>query len=212
MSNATSCESILFPSQQLVTPIQAGAIAVQSLPTVSVALVWVTLEAMRRRVGKTIAQRRLSTSLLVPAAIAQGFLTWRIFDVLGCEGLAQEAWRYVAIVGAPLVTAGLLLVAMMRRPRIAIVLSLLLGGATVAADWVLRGGVLLSNAAVPLVASQQLWALHAVVLLWWLPARRPHACAAVSQSRVDALAARPRPDACDALAKGNDRSWSWFAA
>tara|TARA_B110000046_G_scaffold6233_1_gene6527 strand:- start:2826 stop:3503 length:678 start_codon:yes stop_codon:yes gene_type:complete len=218
---------VLFPRVgSNATLSEPGSVALHALPTALVALAWLLLEAARRRRPFTRAARLQGAVLGMAASGALGVLAWRAFDLLACEGVASaERWRLVAVVGAPLTGAALLLVGR-RAPRLSIALALALGAGTVVGEWAARARVS-PRAGAPYAAVQHLWLLLAVVLFAHLPGRR-RAPIAAARRRTGGTTAAHRaaapPPPIDALAKRAPeerdaacttttppQAWSWFS-
>lgn len=194
----------------------------QSSPTLFVALVWIWIESRTARRGSSLRLQRQSRLVGCVATVAQCFSTWRVFDLLHCKdgewANYVKPWQYVAVVGVALANGLLLLVLGPRFARTSIVMALSVACGSVVADWSLRGGVVTSSAAHPLVAFQQAACVLVVCLLYNLPVRR-HRVYNASWA-VRAPTDRPHTATIDALASktavtrdcepASDRSWSWF--
>lgn len=219
--NVSDCGGIgtLFPDETGNAPramTSASAIGFQALPTASVALAWLLMEARRARAPP----RALLNAFLVlglAATGALGVVLWRTFELLDCDPDTHvTGWGVFAVVVGVGLALLLLYVVAPYRPRLAVAGLLACAGGTVAVDWSLRGGVVSSPAAQHLVATQQLVAFLAVCALQLRRGNR------VRRTAPPRRRGAPRCDAnvlapVDALAKRRDEpapaagSWSWFA-
>ena len=232
--NATSCgplEVIFEHSKSLVELRSPAAVVLQASPALVTLVVWVLVEGIRcNRRGVRSARsirafrmfRGVALALGVAGAAALGTLTWRCFDLLACDEAISllDGWKCVAVVVAPVTYLALLLAALWWPSivRLLVVVLLALAGGTVVADWSLRGGYIVTRAAEPLVAVQQLWCLHAVILLSLMPTANRRRLVQSTRSHrkeimlmVDPLAVRHKGGWKEETPiRGEDRSWSWF--
>lgn len=142
----------------------------QASASILALLLWLLLELKPTRRAYLDSFRMQGYGVALLATSALGILTWRVFDLLECEGRA-EGWRVIGIVGVVLLNFVLIMITT-RCVRVGILAFLLLASASVFTDWALRGGLLHSKAAVPFAAAQQLWALLSIVACSHLPGKR----------------------------------------
>ena len=222
--NASECGALaaLFPGSIDDPPkrlTNAGALAFQALPTVSVLLVWLFLEARRRRaptrhvVGAFVA-------LGIVAVGALGLLVWRTFELLDCDPQTDvDGWAVFGLVGSVGVALALLLGVAPRMPRVALGAFVAAAAGTVAVDWCLRGGVVTSPAAQHLVATQQVVALLGVCAMQFLRGTHQRAPRQYTTAPPRAATHGGALEPVDALTKRRDdpppeaavTGWSWFA-
>lgn len=157
-------------------------------------------------------------ALAAGALGALSLLTWRVTELLECDGVLEGVvWRILGLSGT--LALGLVLVVPLasRAPKIAILLALLAAAGSVVADVGLRGWWIspASVAAVPLAAVQQLWALVAVLLFVFLPARLVANGPSKGSSRSSSVRIVPAVDALERRGdRGGDcasprRPWFW---
>ena len=166
------CESdldSLFPrrAEPFVALREPGDIALQALPTAVVLLAWMGLEVLLpRRAAITRSAKRQGGVLGVLCVGGLGLLAWHAFDRIECvSNTALMSWRLVAVIGAPLLALVLLVVGT-RFARAALLMAILLGGATVGAEWAVRD---ILPVTIPWAAVQHLWLLIGVLLFPYLP-------------------------------------------
>jgi len=181
--NCTSL-SFLFAAASTPTSVVDGnlwALAVQSTPTASTILCCIFVEWMawtRRAIGRTTVSRARRNVVLLVALVAvgaQAVMLWRTAAMLDCEGhvsLLHDTQFLPSIVAIGTAAFDLFFVCVVvhRFPRTAVVTFLCMAAASVAVDWILRGGVLLSEASQLLVAVQQTFDILAVACLHFIPA------------------------------------------
>ena len=155
-------------------------VIVHSTPLLLSGLTWIVIEAARR--GTTVGFRRFALLTGVVASASAAGLTWRVFDILDCQGHHDDVaeWQWAAVIVSGVSSTVMLLVAFMYRRfvRAAALLSLVVAAGAVFADWALRGGLtdVPDSAATPLVAVQQTWCLQAIALLAFLGPPRSLRC------------------------------------
>lgn len=207
--NATSCGNLshLFPTPGEVPDLAftPGIVAVRSIPTSATLIVLCLVVA--RRVSFSSSWQRVSLllgGLVLPTSAA---LTWHLFDLLECDEVlrAEDAWRWVALVGSVAAQLLLLLVAWPRFPCLGSVAALAVAGGCVAMDWALQGGGLLFARADPLIALQQVWCILAAVLA--VRIFRAPVLIRSTLPRIDALAKREERQAEREAVAGK---WTWF--
>ena len=216
-----------FPSASPSVTVDAAGVLLRAIPSMGFLVVWALFEAWSARRAGHLRCFRATSVLLVGglATAGVGWIVWRFFEVLECDGVVETAaWRIVAVAAVVFANLILLLGVGLRYPRLSIATLLSMAGAVLFADWALRGGVVLAPSidAAPTVALQQLLLTNAVVMLSHLPGRRhrrPTTRATVVPRKteekrrdhslvVDALSTRaPREDHVDARTP----AWSWFA-
>ena len=168
---------VVLDGSPLATP---DAFALRALPGALFLLAWFAVELRPRRLPAAARRQGVALALLAPPAL--GVLAWHAFDLFACyPALAPlAAWRYVAVLGAPLLALGLLLLAG-RAPRPGILLATAAAGGTVVADWAVRSA---APVGAPFAAAGHLFLLVAAALLAYAPG---------------AAAAPPRPCRCPRL-------------
>ena len=179
----TTCTSDLsswFPRNTTGSLDDPGSFTIHCLPITFTLLYWASLELVRFRRRSSFFVSWFAYVVTMGIATTQVFLAWRVFDLLDCQGDQSGKYRLVAVIGAPLATVGLVLFSR-RFARTTTLVCLILTGATLYADWVLREEGL-ERAAQPLVAVQQLWLLLAITCLVRLPAKSPRGPCAVSSA------------------------------
>lgn len=179
LHSAAECGSlrVLFP-QAPPDPVPLlvdtpEALVLQSSPTLFVLLVWFTVEARGLRRPATRQFRRTSTLLALASTAAIAVLAWRTFELLGCEGRSEvEQWSILTVTTGSIANLFLVVLAMPRFPRGVLLIFCALGATSVALDWMLRGGVLVSQASHLLVAVQQCYGILVVCALYHVQPRR----------------------------------------
>lgn len=172
------------PTEVALLTNNAGAIAVQSIPTAIALLSCLLLYFMPHRRAPPRSVRRITVSVSFVSLVALGFLVWNAFDLLSCD-FDVETWRYVTLVSLVLFSALLLGLGFPRFPRISSLLLLVLSSGVVVMDVMLRGWIVVSFASTRLVSIQQILSYLSVAVLVYLPGRR-HAVTPVSKKRSDA--------------------------
>lgn len=184
----------------------APQVVVQVLPLSLGILLWVVLEAARRKRAASDRVRRAVRGITLLCTGAISLVVWRFVTVLTCDiGHASPVWNVLAcaaLVGASL---AVLLALTLRNPRVAIGASLLIASGVAVTDVGLRGwwSVDGARAAQHLMPVQLLWVLHAVAVLFHLDRR-----SAITSSYPPSLSAprssqtrRPVVEVVDALAR-----------
>ena len=223
-ANQTSCASALGPlfrkAPAAPAALLARDVAFHSLPACATLALWLLVESSRTRRGLPRSFGHVAVAIALAAAAGAALCLWRTLELAACAGgdlAAVAGWRWPITVGAGLAQLLLAVALGPRFVRSSTLALLLAAGLLLAAEWaigVLAGAV---DAALPLVAAQQLACLQAVALLAHLPApraiitlrpaaaaggaagpskasaRRP--AAAASLVELDALARRSAPDA-----------------
>lgn len=176
MSDCTRELDLIVPVD-LDTPVvpldtRPELIVLQALPTTFTVLLWGSLECLRRRRGVTSRIKSFVRILCAIAIVASSLLSWRVVELLQCDGYTKGiVWKILAA-AAPLVLGFVLVVPLVSRsPRVAILLSLIVSSGIVVSDVGVRGWWTTSHAAIPLVSAQQLWNIVTVLLFLFLPSR-----------------------------------------
>lgn len=176
MSNCTRDLDQIVPVD-LDTPVvlihtKPELIALQSLPTALTVILWFSLECLRRRRGVTNSIKNLVRVVSAFAIAASSLLSWRIVELLECDGYGNGiVWKILAAILPAAVGFVIVVPLASRSPRLAILLSLIISSAIVTTDVGFRGWWIQTHAALPLVSAQQLWNIVAVLLFLFLPSR-----------------------------------------
>ena len=226
MSNCTSDLDQIVPvdtnTPVVLVHTKPELVALQALPTALTVIVWFSLECLRRRRGVANSVKNVARVVSVVAVATSSLLAWRVVELLQCDGYGRDGvvWRILA--SALPVAAGIVIVLPIasRAPRLAIALSLTVSSAIVVADVGFRGWWIVTHAALPLVATQQLWNIVTVLLFLFLPsrltpivpARRRNICTGNVKvfhnvASADALEQKSRSGDCSAP---ENRASSWF--
>ena len=169
MFNLT-CENAFFPQtdSENVTSISdnPGSIAVQSSASVVVLVLYLALLSLRR----TPRVLRPALFAFAAASVAKGFLTYRLFELLACDLIFSPeqsiSWAITTLISQSIVDVALLLLLFPIRKQLTVFLYILLAGGMAAVNWILRGGIVLSRAALPVIAIQQFYCTQAGLLLF----------------------------------------------
>ena len=186
----------------------APQIVVQSLPVALGFILWVIIEAARRKRTASERVRRIVRFLTFLSTLAISLAVWRFTTVLTCA-LDQRSlvWNVLATAGLVGMSLFVLFALAIRRPRSAILVSLLIAAGIVVTDVGLRGwwniqGVGL--AAQHLMPVQHLWVLHAIAILFHLERRTLIGMGTDSSRRHSSTTRRPVIEVVDSLAHRDD--------
>lgn len=183
----------------------APQIIVQSLPVIFGLLLWVVLEFARRKRAVSDNVRRTIRLGTLAGTAAIGLVLWRFTTVLTCQISSQSiVWNLLAVAGLVVSSIFLLFGLTLRRPRIAVVTSLLLASGVVVTDVGLRGwwNVDGSLAAQHLMPVQLLWILHTVTILFHFDRSSSHA-STISRGGTATRRNATVVEVVDALARRN---------
>ena len=225
MSNCTRDLDQIVPVDTNVSVVlvhtKPELVALQALPTALTVIVWCSIECLRRRRGVTNSMKNVARVLSAVAVAASSLLTWRVVELLQCDGYGRDGVVWKILASALSIVAGILIVFPLasRAPRLAIALSLTVSSAVVVVDVGFRGWWIVTHAALPLVATQQLWNIVTVLLLLFLPSRLApivpvrrrqntrNVGAFQNVTSVDALEKKSKSAVCSAP---ENRASSWF--
>lgn len=149
----------------------APQVIVQALPVTLGLLLWVVLELARRKRAASDRVRRAIRVVTLLCTLAIALVVWRFTTVVTCQVSQQSVvWNLLAVAGLVGSSIFVLFALGLRRPRLAILTSLLIASGVVVADVGLRGwwNVDASLAAQHLMPVQFLWVLHAIAVLFHL--------------------------------------------
>ena len=142
---------------------------VQALPVTLGFLLWISLEFARRKRAVSDNVRRIVRIVTLVCTAAVSLVAWRFATVLTCEtDQTSIVWNVIACASLAAASYFVLFALALRRPRLAILASLLVAGGLVVVDVGLRGwwrGVDAILAAQHLMPLQHLWVLHAITVL-----------------------------------------------
>lgn len=149
----------------------APQVIVQALPVTLGLLLWIVLELARRKRAASDRVRRVIRVLTLLCTLAIALVAWRFTTVVTCQVSHQSVvWNILAVAGLVGTSTLVLFAIGLRRPRLAVLTSLLIASGVVVADVGLRGwwNVDARLAAQHLMPVQFLWVLHAIAVLFHL--------------------------------------------
>ena len=215
--NISDCDSKFFPDYDVQIPSKAQPldIVVTSLPTAVTFVLWILFEGRRSNVHFTRNMIALSRLTCLIGSVAQGFLTWRVFEIFDCESLFKNPMSWVAI---PLAALGSIhVVAILslssRFPRTCALFALLLAGTFAFGEYAGRN-IQQTSAVKLLVPFQQIYCIFVVCFLTGVQKRGN-----VVADRKTVSEKNKRLKAIDPLQRRREdgggeeetRKWSWWS-
>lgn len=149
----------------------ASQVIVQALPVTLGLLLWTVLELARRKRAASDRVRRMIRVITFLCTVAIALVVWRFATVITCQVSQQSVvWNLLAVAGLLGSSIFVLFALGLRRPRLAVLTSLLVASGVVVTDVGLRGWWNMDArlAAQHLMPVQLLWVLHAIALLFHL--------------------------------------------
>lgn len=166
--------STIFPRDQVGSLSNPGLVAVQSLPSVLTLVVWLYFECSSKLRRASSATLVLGNVVSIAGIATMPLLTWRVFDILECEGVDEaEGWRMLVVLAAPLLGVCTLIVGR-RFPRIAALSSVSFSASSVFVDWFLREEIDTSSASQPLPSFQLAWCAITIACVSRIAPRRKY--------------------------------------
>ena len=169
VGDLSSIVSTDYKSQVAIT--SAPQVIVQALPVTLGLFLWIVLELARRKRAASDRVRRAIRAVTFVCTLAITLVAWRFTTVFTCQvSQSSVVWNLIAAAGLIGASVLVLFALGLRRPRLAVLTSLVVASGVVVVDVGLRGwwDVDARLAAQHLMPVQFLWVLHAIAILFHL--------------------------------------------